>query len=179
MPSYFTTRYKLILNDFPSWDIQNSEILIFLKWWMLNFCLLYWTKSHVCHALGVIKFCSLELTMTIMTFSNLTPVQVARACARAALSHKSSRSRVCSPPNVTKYNTALTRCTTLFYILYRIIMLWGNISVFTALNPRSEVLVIKFYSTKKINTILYWDLEVFRRACMYITLKFPEAYFRV
>ena len=71
---------------------------------MPNYCLLYWTQSYVCHALGVIKFCSLELTMTILTFSNWTPVQAARACA---LSHKSSRPRVRGPPNVKKYNTAL------------------------------------------------------------------------
>ena len=71
---------------------------------MFNYCLLYWTQSHVCHALGVIKFCSLELTMTIMTFSNWTPVQAARTCA---LSLKSARSRVRGPPNVEKYNTAL------------------------------------------------------------------------
>ena len=75
---------------------------------MVNYCLLYWTQSHVCHALGVIKFCSLELTMTIMTFSNWTPVQAAGACA---LSHKSSRSRVRGLPNVKKYNTALREDT--------------------------------------------------------------------
>ena len=58
---------------------------------MLNYCLLYLTQSYVCHALGVIKFCSLELTMTILlTFSNWTPVQAACACA---LSHKSLQSR--------------------------------------------------------------------------------------
>ena len=77
---------------------------------MLNDCLFYWTQSHVCHALGVIKFCSLELTMTIMTFCNWTAVQAARACA---LSHKSSRSRVRGPPNVKKYNTALAEIVNL------------------------------------------------------------------
>ena len=65
-------------------------------------------QSHVCHALRVKKFSSLELTTTIMTFSNWTQVQVAcdvRAPYRI-------RARLRGPPNVKKYNTALetTNC---------------------------------------------------------------------